>query len=423
MKKKIIIISVAVVAIVATIVVVKSKKSTTTQKATLVYTPVVKGDITSTVTTTGTVEPITKVEVGTQVSGIIEKIYVDYNSEVKKGQLLAEIDRSNLLESLADSKLSLAAAIRDRDYQKKIFERQKALYESNLISESEYDDAVYSYKKTETAVSQRESDVKRATTNLSYASIYSPIDGVVLSKAVELGQTVAASYNTPTMFTIAQDMTKMQVVANVDEADIGMVKEGQRVSFTVDAYMGQTFNGVVQQVRLNATVSSNVVTYQVIILADNSKDLLMPGMTATISIFIKEINDVSILPIGILSFRPDMKTLHAEMGDNAPKGGDKGGFPQGEMGPMGGNGQFGGPQGAPAQDPNKKMVWIRKDGKIQPRRITVGESSEQFVEVVDGLNIGDSVLTSMGMGTNFAMPMQGNQTTNPFMPNMGRRRR
>ncbi|WKX75963.1 efflux RND transporter periplasmic adaptor subunit [Zobellia laminariae] len=228
-----------------------------------------KGDVTTMVTATGTIEPITQVEVGTQVSGVVEKIYVDYNSEVTEGQLIAELDKTNLKASKTQAQAAYDNAVSQRDYMKTIYDRQKTLFDNQVISKSDFDDALYNYQTAKGTVTQRLSDLQEAKTNLEYANIYSPIDGVVLSRAIDEGQTVAASYSTPTLFTIAQDLKEMQVEADVDEADIGEVKEGQRVSFTVDAYQGNVFEGIVTQVRLDPTVTSNVVTYTVVIKADN----------------------------------------------------------------------------------------------------------------------------------------------------------
>ena len=217
-------------------------------------------NVTTMVTATGTIEPITQVEVGTQVSGVVEKIYVDYNSVVKEGQLIAELDKTNLNASKIQAQAAYDNAVSQKNYRETIYNRQKKLFENQVISKSDYDDAVFDFETSKGTVIQRLSDLQSAKTNLGYANIYSPINGVVLSRAIDEGQTVAASLSTPTLFTIAQDLKEMQVEADVDEADIGEVKEGQHVTFTVDAYLGQTFEGVVTQVRLDPTITSNVVT-------------------------------------------------------------------------------------------------------------------------------------------------------------------
>ena len=241
-------------------------------------------DITTSVTATGTIEPVTSVDVGTQVSGIVSKLYVDYNSVVKAGQVIAELDRTNLLSTLASAQASLKSAQSDLDYQKANYERFKNLYDQGLISANDFEQARLSYLRSQQTVAQQKESVKRAQTDLGYATITSPIDGVVLSKEVEEGQTVASSFNTPTLFKIAQDLTDMRVIADVDEADIGEVKNGQRVTFTVDAFPNDTFEGVVTQVRQEATTESNVVTYEVVISAPNQDLKLKPGLTANVTI-------------------------------------------------------------------------------------------------------------------------------------------
>jgi RND family efflux transporter, MFP subunit len=241
-----------------------------------------KKDITTTVTATGTVEPVDQVEVGTQVSGIINHIYVDYNSEVKKGELLAELDKTNLQESVNNAQAQFNAAQNELNYYHQNYERQKNMFQSGVISKAEYEQAEYQVNNAKQTLNQRQTALAQANTNLSYANIYAPINGIILSREVEEGQTVAASMTTPTLFTIAKDITKMQVEADVDEADIGNVKDGQRVIFTVDAYPMQEFSGKVRQVRLSPTIESNVVTYTVIIDADNPEQKLKPGLTATV---------------------------------------------------------------------------------------------------------------------------------------------
>jgi len=265
----------------------------------LVKTEKIAKDISNIVTATGSVEAITQVEVGTQVSGIINKIYVDFNSVVKKGQLIAELDKELLLSELSSVNADMSSAKTEYEYQKKNFERSQQLYKKELVSETDYETANYTYQKAKNSYEKSKFNVEKAQRNLSYAMIKSPIDGVIISRAVDEGQTVAASYSTPTLFTIANDLSKMQVVANVDEADLGQVKEGQRVSFTVDAYPNDVFEGVVTQVRLEATTTSNVVTYQVIVNAPNPDLKLKPGLTANISIFTTEKK-------GVLLFLPKL---------------------------------------------------------------------------------------------------------------------
>jgi HlyD family secretion protein len=246
------------------------------------------GNIQTSITATGTIEPVTSVTVGTQVSGIVSRLYVDYNSEVKKGQIIAELDKTNLTSELNSAKANLNSAQSTLNYEQANFNRYKTLYDKGLVSADEFESARLTYLKAKDQVTTASQSVQKAQTNLGYATITSPIDGVVLSKSVEEGQTVAASFNTPELFTIAQDLTDMRVIADIDEADIGGVQEGQRVSFTVDAFPEDHFEGKVTQVRQQATTSSNVVTYEVVISAPNKDLKLKPGLTANVTIFTLE---------------------------------------------------------------------------------------------------------------------------------------
>ena len=303
MKKKTVIISVVavVVAIIAIYLVFGLKSET---KLNFETTTVGVANINNSVTATGTIEPVTQVDVGTQVSGIVSKLYVDYNSVVKKGQVIAELDKTNLISELNISKAALNDAQSTLKYQKANYDRYHTLYSKGLVSADDYESALLSYRQAQDAVRQKKESVTKAQTNLGYATITSPIDGVVLAKEVEEGQTVAASFNTPTLFTIAQDLTDMRVIADVDEADIGEVKEGERVSFTVDAFPNDTFEGEVTQVRQEATTTNNVVTYQVVISAPNKSLKLKPGLTANVTIFTYEKKNVVSVPNKALRFTP-----------------------------------------------------------------------------------------------------------------------
>ena len=271
-----------------------------------------RSDISNSVTATGTIEPVTEVEVGTQVSGIIDKIYVDYNSVVKEGQLIAEMDKVTLESELASAQATYDGNLAEYEYQKKNFERNKGLYEQSLISEQEYDDSEYSYKKSKSALESSKAALAKAQRNLSYAIITSPIDGIVISRDVEEGQTVASGFETPTLFNIAADLTQMQVVADVDEADIGGVEEGQRVTFTVDAYPNDVFEGRVTQIRLGSTNSSSstttdesVITYEVVISAHNPDLKLKPRLTANVTIYTLDKQNVLSVPARALRFAPE----------------------------------------------------------------------------------------------------------------------
>jgi HlyD family secretion protein len=349
-----------------------------------------RGSISHVVTATGTVEPVKQVSVGTQVSGVIKRIYVDFNSAVKKGQLLAEIDKTPLLASLSSMQAELESASSSLVFQESNYKRIKELYEKQAVSKTDYENALYQYSLAKANMAKMTSEVNKATTNLDYAMIYSPIDGVILNRAVDEGQTVAASFNTPTLFTIAQDLTKMQVVANVDEADIGKVSEGQAVTFTVDAYPDDNFKGNVKQVRLLAVTTSNVVTYSVVIDAPNPELKLKPGLTASITIITSELNDVITIPSKALRFRPDSSLVHspAPTGSQAVK------------------------QQVPPSD--AKIVWIKKGENIIPVNVITGVSDETKTAIISGLNEGDEVILSI---ENSAIKPQASQSaSSPFMP-------
>lgn len=268
-------------------------------------TQVEPGDISTTITATGTIEPVKTVDVGTQVSGIVKRLYVDYNSVVKRGQVIAELDRTNLLSDLTSAQAHLRTAQIELDYQKKNYARFAELKQKDLVSLSEYDIALENYRKAQESVRIAQQDVARAKTNLGYATVYSPIDGVVISKSVEEGQTVASSFSTPSICRIAKDLTDMQCIAKVDEADIGEVREGQRVTFTVDAYPDDVFSGSVKQVRQNPVTTNNVVTYEVVISAPNADFKLKPGLTANITIYTMERSGVMSVPAAALRFTPE----------------------------------------------------------------------------------------------------------------------
>ena len=358
-----------------------------------------KANVTTMVTTTGTIEPITQVEVGTQVSGVVEKVYVDYNSVVTEGQLIAELDKTNLKVATTQAQAAYDNAVTQTTYLKTIYDRQKDLYERNVISKSDYDLAIYNYETAKGTEIQRLSDLERAKTNLSYADIYSPIDGVVLSKDIDEGQTVAASFSTPTLFTIAQDLQEMQVEADVDEADIGYVKEGQRVEFTVDAYIGETFDGVVTQVRLDPTVTSNVVTYTVVIKADNEDLKLKPGLTATISIYTLELNDVLTTQAKAVNFKPSPAVL---MAYNQQK--------QQNAEP---------PQGPPPTENEQSegsTLWVLDDdGTISPKTVTLGASDGVNVQIISGIQEGEKLVYNLKSVSEIEVSPSGTNES-PFMP-------
>nr|WP_315156094.1 efflux RND transporter periplasmic adaptor subunit [uncultured Flavobacterium sp.] len=355
-----------------------------------------KGNISNVITATGTIEATKQVEVGTQVSGVVQKIYVDYNSTVKAGQLIAELDKENLQEILQQARSAYNVALQDQNYKQVIFDRQNSLFKANVISKADYQEALFNLNTAKGTAQQQNSNLRKAQTNLGYANIYSPIDGVVLSKAVDEGQTVAASYSTPTLFTIAKDLKEMQVEANVDEADIGSVKEGQRVTFMVDAYPDEEFSGSVTQVRLNSTVTSNVVTYTVIIKADNPEEKLKPGLTATVSIFTMELKDVLTLEAKAFAFEPDMK-LVTQYNTN------KNGTASGQKLAV-----------TPSKDKSSKIIWIKDNNGIHQQKITVGRNDGINYEIISGLVKGNEVVTALK--NEQAVTGATGSSSSPFMP-------
>ena len=334
------------------------------------------------ITATGTIEPVTSVTVGTQVSGIVAHLYVDYNSIVKKGQVIAELDKTNLISELNRARADLSSAQSTLNYQRANYNRYKTLYEKGLVSADEFESNRLNYEKARQSVASSQESVRKAETNLGYATITSPIDGVVLSKSVEEGQTVAASFNTPELFTIAQDLTNMRVIADIDEADIGGVKEGQRVSFTVDAFPDDKFEGSVTQVRQQATTSSNVVTYEVVISAPNNDLKLKPGLTANVTIFTMEKDNILALPSKALRFTPNEALLKGDQ------------------------------QIVDVEAPAK--VWTLEDNTFKAHRVETGVSNGMMTEIVSGVKEGTEILVDFNISGGEA-PQQ-NQASNPFMP-------
>lgn len=388
MKKKRIIIIGIVVVVLALISIPFIKGKSTGKTMQLEMAKAGEVSITNSVTATGTVEPVIKVEVGTQVSGIIDKIYVDFNSVVTKGQLLAEMDKVNLQAELVSKEAELASAKTEYEYQEKNYARSKTLHEKQLISDTDYETSTYNYEKAKSSYDRLRSDMTKVRRNLEYAIITSPIDGVVINRAVEEGQTVAAGFSTPTLFTIANDLTQMRVIADVDEADIGQVEEGQNVRFEVDAYQEDVFEGKVTQVRLEATTTSNVVTYEVVISAYNPDLKLKPGLTANVTIYTLERPNVLTIPSKALRFIPDEEQLHAM------------------------NIEVKEINAEPVQ--GKKMIWQKQGNTLVPKMITVGATSSGVVEVLEGLVKGEEVVA--GIASNGAAMAAGAVERSPFMP-------
>jgi HlyD family secretion protein len=385
-KRTIIIIAIAVAVLVTAFVLLKPKKIDV-EKISIETAKAEQGTVSKTVTATGTLEAITTVEVGTQVSGIIENIYVDFNSYVKRNQLIAQIDTTNLVAQLEQSHATLDNAKAELDYQQANYNRLAPLNDKNLISQSDFDQTVYNLNKAKANYNSALAQHKRNEINLNYAFIHSPIDGIVLNRAVEEGQTVAASFNTPTLFTIANDLTQMRVEADVDEADIGQVKEGQRVEFTVDAYPDDIFDGEVTEVRLEPTVTSNVVTYTITISAPNPDFKLMPGMTAESEIYVQERKDILVVPSKALRFNPDRKLLLSYMGSQPKAEMTESGQMPKDNPLMQGTGNN--------QNSEQAMVWVKKDSVIRPQPVKIGLDNDIHAEILSGLNPGDEVVLSM----------------------------
>lgn len=378
-KKGWIAIGVVAVMIIAWLLLRGGKKE---EKITFDTAKVENTNIQTSITATGTIEPVTSVTVGTQVSGIVSHLYVDYNSIVKKGQVIAELDRTNLISELNTAKANLSSAQSSAAYEIANFNRYKTLYEKGLVSADEFESAQLSYRKANEQVNTSRESVQKAQTNLGYATITSPIDGIILSKSVEEGQTVAASFNTPELFVIAQDLTDMRVIADIDEADIGGVKEGQRVSFTVDAFPDDTFEGQVTQVRQEATTESNVVTYEVVISAPNKDLKLKPGLTANVTIFTLEKNNVLAVPAKALRFHPNEALLQKEETISDCEGDHK--------------------------------LWTKEGSVFKAHKVEIGTTNGVMTEILGGIAAGTEVLTDFNLSG--GAPEQEQQAGNPFMP-------
>lgn len=381
-KKTLVIVAVAAIAALAVWLLSGGKKE---EKITFDTAAVAPANIMNSITATGTIEPVTSVTVGTQVSGIVSKLFVDYNSVVKKGQVIAELDKTNLMSQLNTAKTQLATAQSQLNYQTANYKRYKTLFEKGLVAADDFDNAKLSYTQAKEQVASAKEEVQRAQTNLGYATITSPIDGVVLSKSVEEGQTVAASFSTPELFTIAQDLTNMQVVADVDEADIGDVKEGERVTFTVDAYPDDTFEGEVKQVRQEATTTNNVVTYEVVISAPNADLKLKPGLTANVTIYTAERKGVLSVPSKALRFTPQKETVGKMKTVDVANA--------------------------------KNKVWTIEGNSIVAHKVNIGMTDGTNTQIVGGIAEGTKVVTGLNvMGGEEEKPMEAQGESSPFAP-------
>ena len=347
------------------------------------YTKVETKDICTGITATGTIEPVTKVEVGTQVSGIISKVYVDYNSVVKKGDIIAELDRTNLISELSSSENNMKSAQSEYEYQKKNLERVKKLYDKGLVSADDYDTAELSFIKSKNSYETAKFSVQKARTNLGYATITSPIDGVVLSKAIEEGQTVASSYNTPTLFTIAADLTDMRLIADVDEADIGNVQVGQNCVYTVDAFPNDTFEGKVTQVRQEPATTSNVVTYEVVVSASNPELKLKPGLTANVTIYTLECKGVTGVSSKALRFTPNASLLGEEYKIDDCEG--------------------------------KEKLWTLDGKTFVAHSVKAGTTNGSLTQIVSGIPVGTTVVSEVNVATN-SIAKGTQMERSPFAP-------
>lgn len=348
------------------------------------------GDLSETVTATGTVESVTQVDVGTQVTGIIDKLYADYNTVVTKGQLIAEIEKTMLESDLRSAEANVESARLTYEYNLTNYNRDKALHDKQLISDYEYQTSLKDLEVSKTAYDKAKADKVRAAKNLTYAEIYSPMDGIVISREVEVGQTVVSSMNVANLYTIA-DLDNMQVIGNVDEADIGQVKVGQKVTFSVDAYPDRLFDGQVTQVRLNPTTESNVVTYEVVVAAQNPDHKLIPGLTANLTIYVMELKDALLLPAKAFTFDPQ------------PSGANDSKLPQPR-----------GDKSALHLGENQKCVWVVDGNSLVPTAVTIGETNGIKTQILSGLSAGTTVAT--GYSEASAEESGSGDARSPFAP-------
>lgn len=361
------------------------------KKVSLETVKVERGELTESVTATGTLESVTQVDVGTQVTGIIDKLYADFNSVVKKGELIAEIEKTVLESDYKSAEANVKSAQYTYEYNRTNYLRDKALHDKQLISDYEFQTSQKDYEVSKAAYDKAVADRVRAAKNLNYAEIYSPIDGIVISRDVEVGQTVVSSMNVANLYTIA-DLDNMQVVGNVDEADIGEVKVGQRVTFSVDAYPEDMFEGRVTQVRLSPTTESNVVTYEVIVSVPNPDHKLIPGLTANLTIYTMSENDVLLLPAAAFTFEPE------DSGDGKSEY------------------KAGRPLDRKKLGEDERGVWVVDGKNLVNKAVKVGMTNGIKTSVVGGLKEGDVVAT--GYGTE-QMPQQqegSSDKQSPFAP-------
>ncbi len=340
---------------------------------TWVTVPVDRGEVVQRVSANGTLNPVVLVNVGTQISGTVIRLHTDFNRPVKAGQLLAELDPSNLEAQIRQTEASLASARANLELVAAVLKRNEQLKRNGFVSDGALDSVRKDVASANAQVAQLEAQLARDQTNLGYSRIRSPIDGIVVNRGIDVGQTVAASFQTPTLFQIARDLTQMQIDTSVAEADVGGISPGQPVRFTVDAFREQEFSAKVRMVRLNPTSQQNVVTYNVVIDVTNQSGVLLPGMTAQVSILTNRQENVLRIPAGALRFRPPTEPVKSDVSSSA----------NGKADPAKGK--------SAAVSPRVYLVGV--DGKLQSREIKVGISDGRYVQVLEGLEAGDAVVT------------------------------
>ena len=414
-KKTIILLSVLVVVAAAAFFYFRSGNKT--QAISFVTAKAQYGYIAKTVTATGTIQPVDTVSVGAQVSGVVKNVYVDFNSEVKQGQLLAKVDPSIIIEQTEQAKANLSNAKSNLEFQRSNFDRQNQLFNLGAISKADYQVAVNQYNSAKAAVANASAQLRLAERNLSYTNIYSPINGVVLNRNVSAGQTIASSFNAPTLFVIAKDLTRMQVRAAVDEADIGGVRPGQNVTFTVDAFPDDIFEGTVQQILLHASVSANVVTYATLINVDNKEMKLKPGMTASINIYIEEDSNALLIPSRALNFKPDSSLLKGYKIKRAERNAP--GVSKTDTLRKIHQRDTANKLNRENAEIRRSYVWVKTGDTLTEKRIITGLNDDTYVKVIKGLLPDEEVITNVVKGG------KNNNTDNtqrsPFMPQMRRR--
>lgn len=406
-KRYIYLISFLLTAAITIVLYVKFQKNT--QPVTFVTAEAQFGYIGKAITATGTLQPLDTVSVGAQVSGVVKNVYVDFNSLVKKGQLLAKVDASIIASQTEQARANLASMKSNRDFQKSNFDRQTQLFNANVISKSEYQLALNQYKSSLAAADNAMAQLSLAQKNLSYTNIYAPIDGVVLDRNVSAGQTIASSFNAPTLFVIAKDLTKMQVRAAVDEADIGTVSAGQHVSFTVDAFPADIFEGSVQEILLHPVVSSNVVTYTTLINVENHAMKLKPGMTASINIYSEEDSNALLIPSRALTFKPDSAMLKNYVVKRIERTAKERDIHRVDTSMR---------KNAHGATVTRSYIWIKKGDTLIERKIVTGISDDTYAKVIKGIAPGDEVITNILKTAN---TKNNDPQRSPFVPQTQRR--